>query len=249
MAARAYLRPDWPTPSWLHAAVSTRAGGVSQGPYATFNLGDHVDDDEAAVAENRRLLAADLGLPAPPQWLRQVHGTVIVEVGTTRLEPPEADGVVTGTAGVVLAVLSADCLPVLACDPEGRRVGAFHAGWRGLASGVLERGLEALGGDPGRLLVYLGPAIGPDHFEVGGEVHAVFTAADRDAERAFTPVAGGRFLADLFALARGRLQRAGVHPRSIFGGAHCTFAQPGRFFSYRRNGPCGRMASLIWMDP
>lgn len=239
-----FLIPDWPAPANVRAAVSTRIGGVSAGPYASLNLGDHVGDEPAAVAENRAILRQVLGLPAEPAWLRQVHGTCSVDAATGA--GCEADAVHAAAPGGVCAVLTADCLPVLFCRRDGSRVAAAHAGWRGLADGVLESVLAAFGSGPDEVLAWLGPAIGPDAFEVGEEVRQRFIDHDPRAVSAFKPSLAGRWLADLYALARLRLAQAGVE--AVFGGGECTFHDTGRFFSYRRDGATGRMASLIWRE-
>lgn len=238
------LVPDWPAPARVRAAMSTRHGGVSAGPYATLNLGTGSGDDLQAVGENRRRLALALDLPGEPAWLRQVHGTGVVDLD--RSPPlPEADaGYATG-AGIVCTVQVADCVPVLFCDDAGTVVAAAHAGWRGLAAGVVEATVRALPVPPGTLMAWLGPAIGPDAFEVGPEVRAAFLEADPDAAACFRPRAAGKFLADLHALARRRLERAGV--ARVSGGGRCTFSEPELFFSHRRDGRCGRMAALVWL--
>ncbi|HMM55228.1 MAG TPA: peptidoglycan editing factor PgeF [Candidatus Desulfobacillus sp.] len=238
-----WLRPEWPAPPAVRALVTTRAGGVSRGPYASFNLADHVGDDAAAVAENRRRLRACL--PAEPLWLRQVHGSAVVDAAAAAPDA-EADAALARQPGTVCAVLTADCLPVLLCSRSGRAVCAAHAGWRGLAGGVLEAAVAALGEPPEDLLAWLGPAIGPRAFEVGDEVRAVFLAGAPQAEAAFAPAAPGKWLADLCLLARQRLRAAGVV--RIFGGGLCTFSDAARFYSYRRDGITGRMAALIWTE-
>lgn len=244
------IRPDWPAPATVAAVVTTRAGGVSAAPFDTFNLGDHVGDDPFAVAENRRRLVADHPGLAAVSWLRQVHGTTLVEAAADR--PVEADAQFTTQPGLACAVLTADCLPVLFCNRDGTRVAAAHAGWRGLCAGVLERAAAGFG-NPEEVLAWLGPAIGPAHFEVGPEVRTQFldaAAAPRRqaAERCFVPSARpDHFLADLYALARLRLGGAGVN--AVYGGGLCTFAAPERFFSYRREAVTGRMASLIYLIP
>ncbi len=233
----------------VHAVMTTRAGGVSVGEYASLNLGQHVGDDPTAVAENRRRTRERLGLPAEPAWLEQVHGTDVIELpagfaaarGATL---SRADAAVTGAAGVVLAILVADCLPVLFASYDGRRVGAAHAGWRGLAAGVLERTVERLGVRPDAVQAWIGPGIGPARFEVGAEVRAAFCDRAAAAVSAFTPSAGGRWLCDLPALARQRLAAAGVH--DVGGELVCTHGDPARWFSHRRSAPSGRMAALIW---
>lgn len=235
--------PDWPAPASVRALQTTRTGGVSRGPWAGFNLGDHVGDDPQAVAANRARLRAVL--PAEPTWLRQVHGTVAVDAARAGKTVPEADAAFASVPGVVCAVLTADCLPVLFCDRAGTVVAAAHAGWRGLQAGVLENTVAALRRPPGEILAWLGPAIGPRAFEVGPEVRAVFTGADPGAAAAFVPGHADRWWCDLPLLARRRLAAAGV--TAVFGGETCTASDPARFFSYRRDGVTGRMASLVWL--
>lgn len=238
--------PDWPAPPAVRAAFTTRAGGVSSGPHGGLNLGGNCGDDPAAVALNRQRLAAALDLPGEPQWLRQVHGTRVLVLPQATVEP-EADGVFATEAGVVCAVQSADCLAVLFCDDRATVVAAAHAGWRGLAAGVLEATVAALPVSPDRLLAWIGPAIGPEAFEVGAEVPAAFVAVDPAAASCFRPgTQPGKYRGDLFALARQRLTRAGL--TRIHGGGISTHADPGRFYSFRRDGVCGRMAALIWID-
>jgi YfiH family protein len=243
MAAPAFLTPAWPAPAGVRAAVTTRQGGVSRGPYATFNLAAHVGDDPAAVAENRRRLRAALELPAEPAWQEQVHGTGVAVLPGATAGP--ADAAVTFTKGSVCAVLAADCLPVFLASRAGDRVGIAHAGWRGLAAGVVEATVTALDCEPGTLVAWLGPVIGPAAFEVGGEVREAFLARDEAAAAAFRPGRGGRWLADLPALARRRLAVAGV--ADVTGGGICTYSDPQRFYSYRRDGATGRMAALAWL--
>jgi hypothetical protein len=242
--ALSIITPDWPAPPRVHALTTTRRGGVSQPPYDSLNLGDHVGDDPAAVAENRRRLIEALSLPAEPRWLSQVHGTRAANAAQVS-SGCEADASHTDRPGIVCAVLTADCLPLLLCDRDGHHVAAVHAGWRGLLNGVIERTIAAMDTEQG-LHAWLGPAIGPQAFEVGEEVREAFVAEDAAAEAAFAPSPGGRWLADIYALARRRLQRVGVH--SISGGGHCTYSDPARFYSYRRDGKTGRMASLIWIE-
>jgi hypothetical protein len=227
----------------VHACCTTRGGGVSTGVYGTLNLGDHVGDAPGRVARNRALLRTALALPAEPLWLNQVHGCTVVRTGG-RVARPAADAVIACRPGSVCAVLTADCLPLLICDRQGRRAAAVHAGWRGLAAGVIEATLSALGASCEDLLVWLGPAIGPAAFAVGGEVRAAFLAVNPEVTSAFQAGPGGKWFADLFALARHRLARAGV--TQVYGGTDCTYSDPERFFSYRRDGVTGRMASLIW---
>ncbi len=238
------ITPDWPAPGRVRALTTSRHGGVSLPPYDTLNLGDHVGDDPAAVAENRRRLTAELGLPGEPRWLTQVHGTCAADAIAVH-GSCEADASHTDSPGVVCAVLTADCLPVLLCDREGRRVAAVHAGWRGLLGGVIEETIAAMGAER-ELLAWLGPAIGPAAFEVGDEVREAFIADSPGAKAAFVPSANVRWMADIYTLARQRLHRAGVS--SVSGGDHCTYSEPDRFYSYRRDGRTGRMASLIWFE-
>ncbi len=243
-----FIVPDWPAPANVRALVTTRHGGVSAGPYASLNLGDHVGDDPAAVAENRRLLRARL--PAEPVWLKQVHGKQCCDAAACSNAkgnpPPEADAAFSRTPGVVCAVLTADCLPILLCDTAGTVVAAAHAGWRGLAAGVIEATVAAMGVPGEDLLAWLGPAIGPRHFEVGGEVRDVFSAHDPQAARAFVARPDGKWLCDIYLLARQRLADLGVC--RITSADFCTVRDTQQFFSYRRDGATGRMASLIWLD-
>lgn len=237
------LYPDWPAPPNVRALVTTRKGGVSTGPYASLNLGDHVDDAPAAVARNRALLRCHL--PAEPLWLKQVHGRGVAAADSAT-GIPEADAAVARQPRKICAVLTADCLPVLFCDDKGAVVAAAHAGWRGLAGGVLEAAIDAMGVPPQRLLAWLGPAIGPQAFEVGGEVRDIFTAFDPAAALAFQPRGNDKWQADIFLLARQRLQKAGL--TQIHGGGLCTVSDPEHFFSYRRDSVTGRMASLVWLE-
>ncbi len=240
-----WIEPGWPAPPRVRALTITRSGGVSRGPYAGLNLGDHVGDEPWAVRQNRALLQQELGLPAPPLWLQQVHGCEVVQVEG---DPGgcSADAAVTREAGRVCAVLTADCLPLLLCDRAGSRVAAVHAGWRGLLDGVIESALDALALPGAELLCWLGPAIGPDAFEVGPEVRAGFVERDPGSAAAFRPSPAGRWLADIYALARRRLaaRKVGL----VAGGGYCTVSDPARFYSYRRDGVTGRMVSLIWIE-
>jgi YfiH family protein len=234
--------PDWPAPPGVRAWVTER--GASDSRYGDLNLATHVGDDPVRVARNRARLREALALPEEPAWLEQVHGSRVLDLDT---EPrAAADGAVTATAGIVCTVLTADCLPVLFTARAGTRVGIAHAGWRGLLAGVLPAAVRALGVPPGEVLAWLGPAIGPVAFEVGADVREPFVALDPAAARRFRPNARGRWQADLYGLARDSLAAAGV--RAVFGGAFCTFSESGRFFSHRREAPCGRMATLIWRD-
>lgn len=237
-----WLLPDWPAPARVKACVTTRAGGVSLAPFDTFNLAEHVEDDLQAVTHNRQRLSARID--CSPAWLRQVHGVAVADADPAVVA--EADASWTTKTGVACAVLTADCLPVLFCDRAGSRVAAAHAGWRGLAAGVLEATLAALAVPASEVLVWLGPAIGPQAFEVGSEVREVFLGVDPQAASAFVPSANaGRFMADLYALARLRLAACGVS--SVYGGGFCTVSDP-RFYSYRRAARTGRFASLVWLD-
>jgi YfiH family protein len=236
-----WIVPDWPAPAGVKALITTRAGGVSQGPYAIFNLGLRTGDDPKAVAANRDRLNALL--PQQPQWLRQVHGAGVVEADALT-HVPEADAAIARRPGTVCAVLVADCIPVLLADGTGATVAIAHAGWRGLANGVVENTVRGMACDPGSLTAYLGPGIGARAFEVGNDVRDAFLARDATAAAAFTPHAAGKWLADLFLLARQRLRRAGVG--AIHGGGLCTYSDARRFFSYRRSRATGRMAALIW---
>lgn len=245
------IQPQWPAPAGVAALCTVRGGGVSAEPFADFNLAAHVGDEPAAVAANRRrLLESCPGLSAI-SWLRQVHGTAVA--GADASAEPEADAVFSREQGLGCAVLTADCLPVLFCDRGATCVAAAHAGWRGLCAGVLERTVEALPAPPAELMAWLGPAIGPAHFEVGPEVRAAFLDAApavlREAtERCFAASARpGHFLADLYQLARLRLRTVGVD--AVYGGGFCTFAEPELFYSYRREPVTGRMASLIYLLP
>ncbi|WP_082824077.1 peptidoglycan editing factor PgeF [Crenobacter luteus] len=237
--------PAWDAPAGVGAFVSTRSGGVSAAPYDSLNLGQHVGDEAAAVAENRRRLAALL--PSEPAWLNQVHGVTVVAADKVGRAVPDADASVSRTPGVVCAIMTADCLPVLLADVDGTVVGAAHAGWRGLAGGVIEATVAAMGVPGDKLVAYLGPAIGPDAFEVGPEVRDAFVAHDAAADAAFTPIDDGKYLADIYALARLRLAALGV--TRIAGGDACTVIERDRFFSYRRDKVTGRMASCVWLKP
>jgi YfiH family protein len=248
----AWLVPEWPAPPSVRALSTLRQGGVSAGPYASLNLGGHVQDAPGAVAENRRRLRIAASLPAEPAWLNQVHGAQIAdldapsEIGSPRAAPA-ADGAVTRVPGRICAILTADCLPVVLASTTGDAVAAVHAGWRGLARGVIEAAVAALAVAPSSLLAWLGPAIGPRRFEVGPEVRDEFLLGDPGALEAFAPNSRGRFMADLPALARRRLERLGV--RRIYGGDACTHTEAERYFSHRRDGETGRQATLVWLDP
>ena len=241
------ILPDWPAPSGVHAAFTLRTGGISAPPFDALNVASHVGDDIDAVAENRSRLRERLQLPSEPAWLEQTHGCRVADLDIETDLLPLADAAVTRSAGRVCVVQVADCLPVLLCAADGTAVGAAHAGWRGLAGGVLESTVRALRTPPADVLAWLGPAIGQGRFEVGEDVHAAFTSVDPGAAVAIVQNARGRWQCDLYALARRRLASLGIS--RIQGGGWCTYSDPARFFSYRRDGRCGRMAALIWMTP
>ena len=239
-----FIEPDWPAPVRVKALSTTRQGGVSAAPFDSFNLGHHVGDDPAAVTANRTKLLAALPPGTSIQWLEQVHGTQVIQA-TGSDTYPRADASICRDPGIACAVMTADCLPVLFCNRSGTVVAAAHAGWRGLLGGVLEATIDTMGEPPSELLAWLGTAIGPRAFEVGPEVKAAFVAHATEAESCFHPSPGraGHFLADIYALARQRLIRAGL--TAIYGGGDCTFTNDSHFYSYRRDGQTGRMATLI----
>jgi YfiH family protein len=243
-----WIVPDWPAPARVGALVTTRRGGVSAGPLATMNLGRKGHDVAPALAENRRRL--EQFLPSPPMWLNQVHGTAVASLTreTAILPAPVADAAVTGERDVVCAILTADCLPVLFAERNGAAVGIAHAGWRGLAAGVLEAtvaALSELGAPREDIIAWLGPAIGPARFEVGADVRDAFCADDDGAAACFTPNGQAKWHADLYGLARRRLARSGV--TKVSGGGCCTFTDEARFFSHRRDPGTGRMAATVWL--
>jgi YfiH family protein len=240
--AQTLLIPDWPAPASVQACVTTRAGGVSAAPYDSLNLGDHVGDAPQAVAVNRGRLTEQFGIR--PAWLSQVHGVVVAEADPARIL--EADGSWTSTPGIACTVMTADCLPALFCNRAGTRVAAAHAGWRGLVNGVLEATVEQMAVAPEDILVWLGPAIGPRNFEVGAEVREAFVSRHAQAAEAFVPgAAPGKYLADIYQLARVRLAAVGV--TAVYGGGLCTIEDT-RFYSYRRANPTGRQAALVWLN-
>jgi YfiH family protein len=242
-----WIVPHWPAPPNVHAFVTTRAGGVSTAPYDTLNVGFATGDAATAVAENRRRVRA--AVPQEPRWLKQVHGARVLDAETIE-NRPEADAAFARAPGTVCAILVADCLPVLFCDKTGSVVAAAHAGWRGLAAGVLHNTVAAMrhtGAHPSDILAYIGPGIGPAAFEVGDDVRAAYVSRDAAAAAAaFTPQANGKWLADLPGLARRALEQCGV--TAIYGGNLCTYSHPERFYSYRRDKDTGRMAAVIWRD-
>jgi polyphenol oxidase len=244
--AMTLLEAAWPAPASVRTAISMRQGGVSVGAYASLNLGDHVGDDAQAVAANRARYQAAAGWPQAPRWLQQVHGVAVADAGGDG--PAVADASFTRRRQQPCVVLTADCLPVLFCSADGQQVAAAHAGWRGLAAGVLEATIGAFAGAPCDLMAWLGPAIGPDAFQVGPEVRAAFISACADDAAAFQRdrhADDERYHADLFVLARARLARAGL--RHIYGGGVCTHGDAVRWFSHRRDGVTGRFASAIWI--
>jgi len=239
-----WIQPDWPLPARVHAATTLRSGGVSAGGYASLNPAGHVDDDPGHVLTNRRIIKDMLKLPAEPVWLQQVHGVEVVKADRVQ-GLPIADASFTDQAGIVCAVLTADCLPVLFCGDDGAAVAAAHAGWRGLRAGIIEQTLSAM--RCREVSVWLGPAIGPQNFEVGGEVRNAFVGDNPKAAQAFKDNGAGKWLADIYRLAR--LQLTGLGIERIYGGGDCTVADARRFYSYRRDGAAtGRMVSLIWRD-
>ena len=239
-----WIVPDWPAPARVRALVTTRAGGISSGPYASLNLGFHTDDDPANAAQNRARLQQHL--PQPPKWLAQVHGTEVVDADTLK-HVPEADASVASVPGTVCAILVADCLPILLADRAGTCVGAAHAGWRGLAGGVIANTVARMTAAPADLIAYIGPGIGPTAFEVGDDVLRAFCANAPELEAAFAPLRPGKWLCDLPRLARDALHRAGV--THVYGGTLCAYSDPERFYSYRRDRITGRMAALVWLTP
>ncbi len=245
-----WIVPDWPAPGNVKALFTTRNGGVSRGTngaYASLNLGTHVNDNLADVECNRALLRRHL--PGEPSWLKQVHGTLPIWVDQTATVTPEGDAVLSRKQGAVCAVMVADCLPIFLCDTAGTTVGIAHAGWRGLAGGIIEQSIAAMAVDHNQLMAWLGPAIGPDYFEVGADVYEAFVQQDAQAMQAFVPKHSShekKWLADIFLLTRQRLTSIGI--TEIYGGGICTFSDPARFFSYRRDGETGRMAALIWLE-
>jgi polyphenol oxidase len=242
MTGLAFITPDWPAPANVKALQTTRNGGVSMGVYASLNLGDHVKDQPQHVAANRQLLSAYM--PSEPVWLNQVHGVRVIDAAVSScLE--SADASFTSRKQVVCVTMTADCLPVLLCNQAGTAVAAIHAGWRSLCDGVIEATIAAMPVPANQLMAWLGPAIGPEAFEVGGEVRAQFMAQDTQAESAFA-AKGDKWLGDLYTIARQRLQTLGV--TQVYGGGRCTFSEPETFFSYRRDGDTGRMGSFIWLE-
>lgn len=244
------IKPNWPAPHNVKALSTTRLGGVSHPPYAGLNLGLHVQDDSLLVWQNRQLLMTTANLPQQPYWLNQTHSTDVVQlVGQSHNaeQLPAADASVTMMTGQICLVMTADCLPLLICDKAGTQVAAIHAGWRGLLDGVIENTLAVLSAQPKDLLVWLGPAISQANFQVGSEVRDAFITHDPQASSAFI-ADGDKWLADLYLLARQRLQALTVNTADIYGGDHCTYRETDLFYSYRRDSQTGRQASLIYLE-
>jgi len=244
MAELDIIVPDWPAPPHIRALCTSRSGGVSRGGFASLNLADHVGDVSEHVTENRLRLRQNLHLTGQPQWLHQTHGIEVIDLDRSRSR--EGDAAVTSTPNLIAVVLTADCLPVLVCNAEGSEVAAAHAGWRGLLNGVLEQTVLQMHSSAVDLLVWLGPAIGPQQFEVGEEVRQAFMQYSADNAPFFAPTRPGHYLADLYAIARLRLNKLGIN--HIYGGEFCTYSDSAAFFSYRRDRNCGRQASLIYIN-
>lgn len=243
-----YVAPDWRTERQVSAVVTLRTGGASAAPFDSLNLGTPSDDAPGAVAENRRRVREHFGLPTEPVWLSQCHSAEVVDLDASDSStPPRADAAVTRRAGPVCAIRVADCMPVLLAEEHGAVIGAAHAGWRGLAGGVIEATVEAMGVNPARVLAWLGPTIAQPSFEVGDDVHTAFVQQHAAADEAFVRNARGRWQCDLYLLARQRLAALGV--TRVTGGEWDTFAERERFFSFRRDGRTGRMTALIWINP
>lgn len=237
--------PDWPRHPRIGACYTTRSGGASAAPYHSFNLGNHVGDNPAHVDQNRRELRQALGLKHEPAWLDQVHGVRVAQSGILMADRCADASWSAQPGGPACAILTADCLPVLLADDDGKCVAAAHAGWRGLAAGVLEATVSAMPVSANTLSAWLGPAIGPEAFEVGAEVREAFVGKNPALETAFLPCAPGKYFADLHTIARWQLAAAGV--TRTYGGGRCTYRESGEFFSFRRDGVCGRMAALVWL--
>ena len=240
-----YIYPAWPAPETVRAVSTTRLHGHSSPPYDSFNLAAHVDDNPDDVASNRQRLREQLELPDEPGWLNQVHGKDVLQLGDL-ITGATADGSYSRTPGQVCAVLTADCLPVLICNQDGTEVAAVHAGWRGLAAGIVGVAVERFTSPADQLLVWLGPAIGPAKFEVGADVYQAFVNEMPEATQAFHPNETVHWHADIYSLARMQLERLGVS--QVYGGEYCTFSDATHFYSYRRDGVTGRMATLIWLE-
>lgn len=245
LRAPGFIRPHWPAPANVRALVTTRTGGYSTGPYASFNLAAHTEDNPVAVHRNRELLQQHFILPVEPVWLQQVHSNRIIEAQSAATGA-EADASWSRTSGNVCVVMTADCLPLLICNQDGSEVAAAHAGWRGLHAGIITNTVSVLESDPAELMVWLGPAIGPQAFEVGEEVRQAFSDNNSENASAFYQTDKRHWLCDIYQLARIELTGLGI--TSVFGGNECTYSDKLRFYSYRRDGVTGRMASLIWLE-
>ncbi len=240
-----YFTPDWPAPIKVKSLSTTRIGGVSTSPYSSLNLATHVGDNPIHVAHNRQKISSIAHLPEQPRWLEQTHGTRVLESHEWQLNI-NADAMYSCQPQHVCTVMTADCLPVLVCNKQGTYVAAIHAGWRGLADGIIEKTIQTYQGNNDDLLIWLGPAIGAQQFEVGHDVLDYFTQQGFDTSQSFIPSTKGHYLADIYGLARQHIARSGVE--NIYGGDLCTVSEPNEFFSYRREGITGRMASMIWID-
>jgi len=242
-----FITPDWPAPDRVKAVSTCRSGGVSEGGYASLNLANHVGDNAPAVMQNRLTLVDQFQLPAKPVWLEQVHGSRVLELAQYEgSQVVQADASISRNSHAVCAVMTADCLPILLCKEDGTAVAAVHAGWRGLLEGIVDNAVMKLA-EPGEIIAWLGPAIGPEHFEVGTEVKDAYVSQHGVMKQCFQRVDSEHYLADLYALARIVLLKCGV--KRIYGGEYCTYNQADQFFSYRREPITGRMASLIWLQP
>ncbi len=239
------IKPHWPAPQNIHAFTTTRCGGVSKIPYDSLNLGSHVQDNIKHVIKNREILVEKMHLPKQPAWLNQTHSSTVVCIDDA-IEIGDADAGYSNQANHVCAVMTADCLPLLVCNKQGNKVAAIHAGWKGLATGIIEATIAKLQSKPEDLLVWLAPAIGPNAFEVGYDVYSIFTEYDSQAESCFISVSPQKWLLNIYLAATQRLNACGI--RKIYGGEHCTYSETNRFFSYRRDGVTGRMASIIWFE-
>ena len=238
------IRPSWPSPKSVEAISTTRTGGFSVAPFNSLNLADHVGDTTDVVNRNRELVAGLFAKGAKGQWLQQVHNNRVARVRSS-VEPLEADALVTSNRGIVLNILTADCLPLLLCSEDGNEMAAVHCGWRGLAAGIVANTLATMDGDPDQLLAWIGPAIGSCHFEVGAEVRAAFakSLSGDSLEHCFRPAAEGKFMADLLKITTAQLHDLGVC--QVSSDAYCTYCDADRFYSYRRDGQCGRMVTAI----
>ena len=241
-----WFEADWPAADFIKAGTTSRQGGVSDAPFSSFNLATHVGDERAKVNQNRAVLNQYLNLSGDPQWLEQIHSTQAVLLPSDEIIP-KADAAYTFNKNIVCTVMTADCLPLLITDQKGSCVAAIHAGWRGLCDGIVEATIKKLPVAAETLMVWLGPAIGADVYEIGEEVYDAFTKKNEESKQAFTSVSEGHWLFDIHLLARLRLKKVGV--TQIYGGDHCTLSEKEQFFSYRRDGVTGRMASLIWIEP